>query len=181
MKLNVKSLAKMKNSGVILAILLAAVTAISGCNTTGCTDNRSSIPLAGFYSATDETAISLDSLEIGGIGAPADSLLMITGESASSIYLPFRATYDEISYFIRYTYKALAEFGIADTITFTYDAIPYFASEECGAMFRYKITRLRHTSSILDSVAIVPDDSIITNVNIESLRFYFITADNETP
>lgn len=156
-----------------------AMTAICwSCNTNGCTDNRSSIPLAGFYS-TEGKAIVLDSLNIGGIGAPNDSLLLVAGTSASEVYLPLRSELEEVKYFIAYRYKALNYPQLIDSITFRYNSIPYFASEECGAMMRYRITSIGHTRHLLDSVAIVPTDSIITNADVENLRLYFKTSTTE--
>lgn len=160
------------------AVVLAAVgSVLAGCNTTGCSDNRSSIPLAGFYSASSRSAIALDSLEIGGIGAPGDSLLLAAGEQATDVYLPLRANRDEVIYEIRYAWRELAEAGVSDQIIFNYQTIPYFASEECGAMYRYRITKVEYSRNILDSVAVTAPDSVITNLNVETLQLFFRTAD----
>lgn len=157
----------------------ALAVAVSSCSTTGCTDNRTSLPLAGFYAEGSGSTISLDSLDIGGIGAPADSLLLAAGERATQVYLPLRSQYSTTSFFIAYRYEALDFDFLNDTITFDYDSTPYFASEECGAMMRYRITALRYTRHILDSIAIVAADSVITNADIENLRLYFKTTSAE--
>lgn len=167
---------RLKISSIIAAVAMTAIC--WSCTTNGCNDNRSSIPLAGFYSSEGK-AIALDSLNIGGIGAPNDSLLLAAGTSASQVYMPLRSELEEVKYYIAYRYKALDYPQLIDTITFRYNTIPYFASEECGAMMRYHITSLGHTKHLLDSVAIVPTDSIITNVNIENLRLYFKTSSAE--
>ena len=151
-----------------------AITA--GCNTSGCTDNRSSIPLAGFYSASDELPISLDSIEVGGVGAPADSLLIAINDRSNEVYLPLRSTQSSTAYFIAYRQKALDFTELIDTISMDYTSIPYFASEECGAMFRYRLTRFSYTTHLIDSIAVVPADSTFTNANIETLRLYFRTS-----
>ena len=57
---------------VTAGVALLAPTA--GCNTESCTENQSSIPLAGFY-GSDGTKVSVDSLCIRGVGAPSDSAL----------------------------------------------------------------------------------------------------------
>ena len=62
------------------------------CNTQGCTDNRSALPMMGFYSKATGSQIMLDSLELGGIGAPDDSLLIAKGQSRAWVYLPFVTT-----------------------------------------------------------------------------------------
>lgn len=163
------------------AMLLAAAmgTAATGCSTSGCTDNRSSLPLAGFYAIDTGSTIALDSIDVGGIGAPADSLLLAAGETGSEVYLPFRSESTSSSFFIAYRYKALDFPELVDTIIFGYNATPYFASEECGAMIRYRITSVEYTRHLLDSVAIIPADSVINNANIENMRLYFKTSSAE--
>ncbi len=160
--------------------VVAAICAclLSGCNTTGCTDNRSSIPLAGFYSVEEQDAISIDSISIGGVGAPNDSLLLDC-QHAGAVYLPFRQTASTASFFIAYKQKALDFPELVDTVTFDYDPIKYFASEECGAMLRYRIRRIAYTRHILDSVAIIPADSTIINVDVENLKLFFRTGGKE--
>lgn len=64
-----------------------------------------------------------------------------------------------------------------DTVSFEYTSQPFFASQECGAMYIYKIKRVEHTTHLLDSVVVV--DSTITNTDIERLRFYFRTAESD--
>ena len=65
---------------IIVAFISATTVMVQSCNDIGCTDLRSSIPLAGFYSSSSsaDKTISVDSLLIGGIGAPDDSLLVDT-------------------------------------------------------------------------------------------------------
>lgn len=153
--------------------LMALSAMLGACNSTGCTDNRSALPLAGFYAAGGDTQISLDSIEIGGVGAPGDSLLVYAGEAAKEVYLPFRVSRDKTSFFIRYMYReqGLDNPAYNDTITFAYDSEPYFASEECGAMYRYRVTSVTHTRHLIDSVEIT--DSVVTNVEQERFRIYF--------
>lgn len=157
----------------------AIMSAASSCSTTGCTDNRSSIPLAGFYDGRTGTAIALDSIDIGGAGAPGDSLLLASPQRATEVYLPLRSERDKASFFIAYRQKALDYPELNDTITFGYSSIPYFASEECGAMMRYRLRSVTYTRHLLDSVSVVPADSVITNVDIENLRLYFKTSSAE--
>ena len=170
----------------LFALAFAAATALMpGCNTTGCTDNQNSVPLAGFYSYTTFEPISVDSIEIGGVGAPADSLLVSTPGSASvvsgpvsQVYLPFRATLGESQFFVRYMQKALRHDELNDTLTFSYTSVPYFASEECGAMYHYRITSLRYTRHLIDSIGLT--DSLITNVERETVQIYFRTNEDSS-
>ncbi|MDE7387464.1 MAG: hypothetical protein K2N28_10060 [Muribaculaceae bacterium] len=159
---------------LIAAMVLAVLTApVTGCNTTGCTDNRSSLLIAGFYSSTDRRAISIDSLELGGVGAPNDSLLVSANERPSQVYLPLRSRDSETSFCFHYAAKALSDPRLNDTISLWYTSEPYFASEECGAMYRYRVHRFTYTTHLIDSVAM--RDSLINNADIESMMIYFRT------
>lgn len=158
----------------IAATLLAAAVA---CNTSGCLENQNSVPLAGFYAYGSDKSISIDSLEIGGVGAPNDSLLCDVSQRLSQIYLPFRAMHSSSSFYIHYAQRALDYPELNDTLTFYYDSQPYFASEECGAMYHYNIVRLTYTHHLIDSVGI--SDSLINNVDVERIRIYFRTSSSD--
>ncbi len=119
-------------------------------------------------------AISVDSLAIGGVGAPNDSLLVSPSTSASQTYLPFRASKSSTSFYVEYRQASLNFPELNDTLTFDYEARPYFASEECGAMYHYLITRFSYTTHLIDSVAVT--DSLITNIDRESIKIYFRTS-----
>lgn len=156
--------------------LLAACAlpvALSSCNAVGCTDNQNSIPLAGFYSYSTLKAITVDKITVGGVGAPNDSVLIYNG-STQQIYLPFRPLQDTTAYYIHYNTKGIDDASLNDTLRFAYRRSPYFASEECGAMYRYVVTSFDATRHLIDSVALV--DSVITNIDRETIRIYFRTA-----
>lgn len=156
----------------IIAVLLMLLAA--ACNTSGCLDNGSAIPRAGFYASADGSAATLDSLEIGGVDAPADSLVLKAGTAASEVYLPMPPQSTSVQWAIAYRYRRLDSPALNDTISMTYESIPYFASEECGAMYVYRLTGLRHTSHLIDSITVA--DSLITNVDRTSLQIYFCIA-----
>lgn len=160
-------------TAIAIATAVIAAAALPSCSSSGCSDNRSSLPLAGFYSYATHESISLDSLRVFGVGAPGDSLLMDSGQRASEVYLPLRPDREDVTFEIQYTETALAERGISDLITISYTSFPYFASEECGAMYRYRITSVAHTAMILDSVAVTAPDSVITNIDVESMQLFF--------
>lgn len=158
----------------LIKIFIGTILAgIYSCTSDGCLDNQSSIPLAGFYSAETNNIATLDSIEIYGIGATGDSLLTTIGTAAQQAYLPFRSTLDSTIFCIHYGYADLSSALINDTICFNYNSTPYFASEECGAMYNYKITSVQYTRHIIDSVAII--DSLINNADIECIKIYFRT------
>lgn len=156
----------------MIAVTALTAATLPSCNTTGCTDNQNSLPLAGLYSYTTGDAISLSGIAIGGSGAPNDSLLASPGATVSQVYLPFRASEPYTTFYITYHQSGLE--GQQDQVTFYYESHPWFASEECGAMYHYRITRVAHTYVLLDSIGVV--DSLITNIERETLRLYFRTS-----
>lgn len=157
-----------------IVLLLTILPVVQGCSTSGCSDNQTCVPRAGFYSYSTGSKITVDSISIGGVGAPNDSLLVTL--RAGETQLPLRANYPTVSFFFRYLQKDLQDYGVVDTLTIDYTTIPYFADEDCGAMFRYTINDIRHTSNLIDSVAML--DSVITNVDLEQIQIYFRTEAN---
>lgn len=161
-----------------LLFVLAAIHILASCSATGCTDNQNSLPLAGFYSMSTGSSIVPDSLAIEGIGAPDDSLLLSPANHVSSLYLPFRSAHNTTSYCFQYRQSYLNNPRLYDTLTFHYDAIPFFASEECGALYHYQVTEFSYTKHLIDSVAMT--DSLITNVDRETIQIFFRTAEPPT-
>lgn len=160
----------------ILTVIVSALAIISGCSNSACLENKSALPLAGFYDMGTRRSISVDSLQIGGVDAPDDSLLL-DNTMADEVFLPMRTGHTSTKFFIHYTQKAISDPRFNDTLTFDYEARPYFASEECGAMYIYKVEKLNYTKHIIDSVGIV--DSLITNANRQYIHIFFRTSAEE--
>lgn len=158
---------------VVVVALSLVLPLVSSCNSSGCTDNQNSLPLAGFYS-DEGKAITLSDIDISGVGVPGDSLLYASGTSLSQAYFPLRSNAETTAYCLHYTQEGIDDVAFNDTLTFSYSSTPYFASEECGAMLRYHIKSLRYTTHIIDSVALL--DSLITNVDVERIKIFFRTS-----
>lgn len=166
----------------IMAIVTIFIgTGFCGCNTQGCTDNRSALPLMGFYSNVTGARMMLDSLDLGGVDAPYDTLLVHSGQSVNSLYLPFRYDRDETAFYFHYDYpeQGLDDPALNDTVTFRYTTEPYFASEECGAFYIYTIRSLTHTTHLIEKVEVV--DSVINNVDMERIKVYFRVTEPDEP
>ena len=135
-----------------------------------------------FYSSSTGTPLVMDSLDIGGVGAPGDSLLLRSGESVYNLYLPFRFDSGSTTFRFHYDYKAqgLDDPALDDIVTFHYTSRPFFASADCGAFYEYTITGVEYTRHLIDSIAVT--DSVITNVDRERIQVFIRTADEpETP
>ncbi len=163
---------KVLKSVIALWGLCAVVTGLTGCNGDGCIDNRSSIPMAQFYSYdAKETPLSIDSISIYGIGQSTDSVLLQATKGVTLVYLPLRFTQDSTQYVIHYEQRGLTSPRYNDTLTFVYKAYPYFESVDCGAMYNFAIDTCRYTRNVLDSVSVtVP---VITNKNQETVRIFY--------
>ncbi|MDE7427428.1 MAG: hypothetical protein K2M79_06480 [Muribaculaceae bacterium] len=154
------------------AILCTAL--LSGCNSGGCLDNQSALPKAQLYNSQGE-AISVDSLQIRGVGAPGDSVL--EQGRLSTFYLPMRSDAGVTSWEVAYLRKEQNPTGVCDTIEFSYRSIPYFESADCGATFRYLVTQVNTTHHFIEDV--VMTDSLITNVDRTYINIILRTADEQ--
>lgn len=158
-------------SAIAVCSLIYIGGAISSCNTTGCTENRNAVPLAEFFNSATDDVISLDSIEITGVGQPNDSVLSGPGKVISQVYLPMRPTHDNVAWCFAYKWKALDFEELNDTITFGYTSLPFFASVDCGAYYKYRITEMTYTDHLIDRVEVI--DSLVTNVDKVYVNIYF--------
>lgn len=152
-----------------ISSLCAALLCLAACDSSDCGDNRSSLPIAGFRASSFPTqAIALDSLGIAGIGAPADSVMLL--RDASQAYLPLDFEKHVTSFVLRY--RDIPE-ALFDTITFRYDPEPWFVSTECGVIYRYEMRDIDHTTHFVDSVTC--PSQVIDNTPGENIFIYFRT------
>ncbi len=163
---------------LFLSVTLSVIF-VSACNDTGCTDNQSSLPLAGFYSSQTKSAISIDSLTVFGVGMIGDTTIVNNANSMCQVYMPFNPGATQAQFVLRYEQKAFSNFGIEDTLTVSYEAVPFFHSNECGAMYVYDIKDYSTTHALIDSVLFLAPR--IDNTNKENIQIFFRTkeADNE--
>lgn len=161
----------------VAAAAVALALGAASCNTSGCLDNGSAIPLAGFYSSATAEGISVDSVGIVGLDSPGDSAIVRPGAAHSSVYLPMNPAAASTSWVISYRQKDIDYPEFNDTLTFVYESVPYFASEECGAMYYYDVTAIECTDHLIDSVRMT--SRLITNADIETIKIFFRTATAE--
>lgn len=163
------------------AVAVAFLGALAGCSSDECVENKSALPLAGFYgyAGGKVESIRVDSLEIFGVGAPGDSVLADGKSATGSLFLPFRIDSDRTSFVFRYLQTKLAAMELADTVTFVYTAMPRFVNAACGVSYVYDIKSIENTGILIDSVTC--PGMQITNADCENIRIYFHTDDNDTP
>ncbi len=157
--------------------IVMAGAALQACNTTGCLENRNSLPKAGFYSSDSvPKQIMLDSVQVMGLGVAGDSLLIEAGTQVSTLYLPMRSTMLSTGWVFSYKWRHLDNPALNDTIVFDYTSSPRFASEECGVIYDYRVTKCSYTTHLIDSVRLT--DSLINNIDMERIHIYFRTDEN---
>ena len=168
---------------IIIAISasFAATLILGGCNTSGCTDNHSALPMMGFYNATTGAQVAMDSLVLTGVGAPNDTALIHSGQRVKSLYFPLRNNQTSTTFRFHYDYKeqGLDNPAFDDLLTISYTTSPYFASEECGAFYIYTVTDVQYTTHLIERVEVT--DSIINNIDMERFKIYFRIAEPEQP
>lgn len=157
----------------LLPIVVAALVVFyAGCSSDECLQNKTALPLAGFYdSAKPESKVMIDSLEVYGVGAPGDSVLWEGTRAVNQLYLPFRLDSDTTRYVFRYLQKKLAALNLTDTVTFIYSRDPIFVSSACGVSYNFEIKEIRNSGILIDSVSCPA--GIINNMDTENLEIYF--------
>lgn len=149
---------------VFIAIVLFILT---GCSSE-CYENKNALPLASFVVFDSNTnqaqPVSVDSMQVVGIGVPGDSILW-DGGTMSSLFIPFRTDSDTTQY--RFTELRS---GATDIATFIYSRSPRFVSAECGVSFVYTIQSISTLGVFIDSITCPAGE--ITNKNIENLKIY---------
>lgn len=159
-----------------MLIFCPTLLLLCGCAASECLDNQNSRPNAVFLASGGENPgvmVKVDSLTVYGIGAPGDSML-VTYRSLSGITLPFRIGAGETRYVFRY---GKSETAPRDTLTFSYESIPEFVSEACGAIYAFDDVKVKTTTWAIDSV--VCPWSKINNIERDYIQIYFKTADEK--
>lgn len=149
---------------------------IAGCSTDECLQNSNALPLAAFYNSAEQPQkVSIDSLEVYGIGAPGDSILSKGQSAVSQLYLPFRLNSDTTRYVFRYLHKELAAYNLMDTIVFIYSRQPRFVSSACGVSYVFGMDSIYCSGVLIDSVTCPAGE--ITNMATENINIYFRTSE----
>ena len=157
-------MARLSKYGILITLMTAvAVLLATSCDNGDCMGNSNGIPLAGFYHG--DALVEVTDLTVYGVGAPNDSAI-IRNSQATQVYLPLKLNTNTCQYVFDYNIYGYPN----DTLSLTYDIIPYFESHECGAMFNFKIKEWTHTTNEIDSIAI--PNPMITNTDVITIKIY---------
>lgn len=158
---------------ISLVVAIAAVLGfLGGCVADECLDNQNTLPLAGFYNSSNpKKDYTVRSIEVFGLGAPGDSVLLRPGSSAKQVQLPFRISEPTTTYVFSYGTSDYPAPDANDTITFRYKAEPFFVSSACGVSYRFHIEAIDYTTHAIDSVRC--PGGVITNEARTNINIYF--------
>lgn len=158
-------LMKKSNKTAWWVVALIAAMVATSCSNDGCIGNGSSIPLAAFYDYQTGTQGSVNGLTVKGIGAPGDSLLA-DSTTVQELYMPLRVSTNSSSFVFDFNLEGIEP----DTLTLRYEAVPYFMSNECGAMYLFNMQGATVTHHVIDSVAL--PYPVINNDNKITIKIY---------
>ena len=151
----------MINNLLPLALLFAAILNLS-CSRGSCDQDTEVLLNAGFYSAESLENISVDSLEVFGIGIPDSSLYSMV--TLKNILLPLNPSTNDCSFVV-------INGGRADTIDITYSRNLVFLSRECGYTYHFEINEVFFTRNDISNI-IITNKSVIPG-DEENIQIYF--------
>lgn len=145
-----------------------------GCSDT-CNENRSALPTAGFYysGAESDQNISLDSIEVIGVGVANDSVLSPASQAKNELCMPFRIDSDTTQYIFIDAHRLS---GLRDTVTFVYSRTPRIVSLECGVSYLFDIHSITSQGVLIDSVTCPV--GFIDNSGRQNINIYFDAPEN---
>ena len=129
---------------ILVTLSVVATCMLHACNSTGCTDNKSSLPLAGFYSYQTLQPVTIQNISVGAVNAPDDSLLIEAG-NASKLYLPFNIGENNTTFSYGIWTKDLTTQGISTplhSITTAYLTLLQKNAEPCTSTRLFPIHTL---------------------------------------
>lgn len=155
---------------ILIHIILSTILLLSlyACDDS-CSENRTAIPLAEFYVIDNGVAgqVTVDSMQVSGIGAPHDSIWSEPSETKSQLSLPFKIDSDTTQYLFSITMRGITRQSL---VSFIYSRTPRFTEAACGVNYIFDIKKIDCTGNLIDSV--VCPAGFIDNKNTVNLKVY---------
>lgn len=159
----------MKGKGIIYIVALAFAALLSSCeNGYDCYLENIAYNRIGFYKS-DSTDVKYQLPEVLTVSLMIngkDSIVVNHIEYADALQLPMSYTNECDTVIFGYGND------IADTLFVAHENILYYQSMECGTIMYHKLEDIKHTGTLIDSVAIVRD-YVKFDAN-ENVRIYFV-------
>ncbi len=164
----------------LIALCILCSMALASCLNEVVCEDVATVPVRiGFYAVdtvNDTPApLSISNITIFGLGQ--DSIIYDNRDNVSQVELPLDSTLDSCAFIFRVTFLDDTKFFADDTLWFIYNRLPNLISMECGFTTFYKLSHVRHSRNLIDSVAI--DDANITNSLNEHIKIFPWLADDD--
>lgn len=148
-----------------LMVLTAAV--VVSCTSIDCPVNSLVLTQYQFTSSDGQVLTLLDTLTVAMTRKDGKDTLFNKGSQISTFYLPISYSHPEDELVFHFDGDSLHR---TDTLWVKKDDYPHFESVDCNANFFHKLTAIRCTHNLLDSVAIhnpsVTNDEKVIHVYI---------------
>lgn len=173
MKINTKRYLYMLVVGVISFLFPLSSFLLTSCTSIDCSLNSLVLTQYQFTSSDGQVLTLLDSLTVSTTRKDGKDTLFNKGSNISSFYLPISYSHPEDEFVFHFDGDSLHR---ADTLWIKKDDIPHFESVDCNASFFHKLTDIRCTHNLLDSVVII-NPSVTNDDQVIHVYLYPKTGD----
>ena len=154
-----------------LMVLAAAV--VVSCTSIDCPVNSLVLTHYQFTSSDGQVLTLLDTLTVAMTRKDGSDTLFNKGTQLSTFYLPISYSHPEDELVFHFDGDSL---HWTDTLWVKKDDIPHFESVDCNASFFHKLTGIRCTHNLLDSVVII-NPSVTNDETVIHVYIYPKTGD----
>lgn len=153
---------------LLLALLVAA------CSSIDCPVQNTVYTVYNFYSSDGEAISLLDTLTVTSARSDGtDTVLLNQGTQIATMSLPISYAHPEDVLLLHFKGS---DYETTDTVWVKKDDIPHFESVDCSAAFFHKITQVRCTHALIDSI-VVNNPDVTYDATTEHFHVYFKTGD----
>ena len=133
-------------------LFLLGLVFVVSCSTIDCPVNNVVATRYRFYNADGDSLVLLDTLSVTSTRKDGlDTLILNRFVGGATFQLPISYSHPEdILVFNVFG----SDYSVKDTVWVKKDDIPHFESVDCNASFFHKITGIRYTTNLIDSIVI---------------------------
>ena len=159
--------------GVFSFLLPLSSFLVTSCTTIDCPVNSLVLTQYQFASSDGLILTLLDTLTVSTTRKDGLDTVFNKGSNISKFYLPISYSHPEDELVFHFDGDSL---HLADTLWVKKDDIPHFESVDCNASFFHKLTDIRCTHNLLDSV-VIKNPSVTNDDQVIHVYLYPKTGD----
>ena len=159
--------------GVISFLFSLSSFLLTSCSSIDCPVNSLVLTQYQFTSSDGQVLTLLDTLTVAMTRKDGSDTLFNKGTQLSTFYLPISYSHPEDQLVFHFDGDSL---HWTDTLWVKKDDIPHFESVDCNASFFHKLTGIRCTHNLLDSVVII-NPSVTNDETVIHVYIYPKTGD----